>query len=107
MDKSALLLKIKEKIVILEAEILELREMTKPIAPDVAIGRISRMDAINNKSVSEASLRNAENKLKALHYALQNIDNPEFGICAKCKQPIPEGRIILMPEKWFCVKCIV
>lgn len=107
MDKTSLTEKIKEKIVILEAQILELREMTKPIAPDVAIGRISRMDAINNKSVSEASLRNAENKLNALQYALQNIDNPEFGTCAKCKQPIPEGRIILMPEKRFCVKCSV
>lgn len=107
MDKISLTEKIKEKIVILELQILELREMTKPIAPDVAIGRISRMDAINNKSVSEASLRNAENKLNALQYALQNIDNPEFGTCAKCKQPIPEGRIILMPEKRFCVKCSV
>lgn len=107
MDKISLTEKIKEKIVILELQILELREMTKPIAPDVAIGRISRMDAINNKSVSEASLRNAKNKLNALQYALQNIDNPEFGTCAKCKQPIPEGRIILMPEKRFCVKCSV
>ena len=28
------------------------REMNKPIAPDVAIGRITRMDAINNKSIT-------------------------------------------------------
>jgi DnaK suppressor protein len=38
----------------------EYEELTKPIAPDVAIGRISRMDAINNKSVTEAALRQAE-----------------------------------------------
>lgn len=38
-----------------------LEDSCKPIAPDVAIGRISRMDAINNKSVMEASLRNANN----------------------------------------------
>ena len=35
-----------------------------PIAPENAIGRVSRMDAINNKSVNEAALKKAEIKLK-------------------------------------------
>ncbi len=47
-----------------EKSIKEYKDMVKPIAPDVAIGRISRMDAINNKSVMEASLRQVEQKLK-------------------------------------------
>lgn len=105
MDKILLKEKIIERISILKKEIEELKEMTKPVAPDVAIGRISRMDAINNKSVMEASLRNAEDKLNGLNYALKNIDDPNFGRCAKCKQMIPEARILLMPEKRFCVKC--
>ncbi|MDZ7776089.1 MAG: hypothetical protein U5L09_11085 [Bacteroidales bacterium] len=32
----------------------QLIEDTAPIAPDCSIGRVSRMDAINNKGVSEA-----------------------------------------------------
>ena len=47
-----------------EKSIKEFKEVTKPIAPDVAIGRVSRMDAINNKSVAEAGLRQAQIKLK-------------------------------------------
>ena len=39
---------------------LDYKEITKPIAPENAIGRISRMDAINNKSVTEAALRQAK-----------------------------------------------
>jgi DnaK suppressor protein len=105
MDKKALTEKIKEKMAKIEDDLILLREMTKPVSPDDAIGRISRMDAINNKSVTEASLRNAETKLKGLKYALQSIDDPDFGICANCKRPIPEGRIILMPEKRFCTQC--
>ena len=31
-------------------QIKEYRELTKPIHPNNAIGRVSRMDAINNKS---------------------------------------------------------
>ncbi len=105
MNKAELKSKIIERIAKLEKQLISLREMTEPVAPDVSIGRVSRMDAINNKSVMETSLRNSEAKLSGLKYALQNIDNPEFGICDKCKQPIQEGRILLMPEKRYCVRC--
>ncbi|MFN3951685.1 MAG: TraR/DksA family transcriptional regulator [Thermaurantimonas sp.] len=105
MDKKTLESQIKDRIAKIQIEVQELKEMANPVAPDNAIGRVSRMDAINNKSIVEASLRNLENKLKGLEYALQNLSNPEFGYCAKCKQPIPEGRILLMPESRFCVKC--
>jgi len=48
-----------EEIVKTVAIIKTYQELTKPVAPDVAIGRISRMDAINNKSVAESALRQA------------------------------------------------
>ena len=105
ISKEALKNKIIEKIENLEAEIISLKEMTQPVSPDSSIGRISRMDAINNKSVMESSLRNSEAKLSSLKFALENIHSDDFGICIKCKQPIPEGRILLMPEKRTCVKC--
>ena len=38
-------------------KIIEYSELCKPIPPENSIGRISRMDAINNKSVIEAALR--------------------------------------------------
>ena len=85
--------------------IKEYKELVKPIAPDVAIGRISRMDAINNKSVVEASLRQAEQKLKNLNKVLSNLGSKDFGICIKCKQPIPIGRILIRPESLHCVNC--
>ena len=105
MDKSSLKIKIIERISKIEEEIIDLKDSTRPVAPDVAIGRVSRMDAINNRSVAEASLRNLEVKLEGLQIALENINKPNFGICVKCRQPIPEGRILLMPEKRLCVKC--
>ena len=79
--------------------------MTKPIAPENAIGRISRMDAINNKSVNEAALIKAKQKLKNLEITLSNINEPDFGICAKCNNTIPIGRVMLMPHSRFCVNC--
>jgi DnaK suppressor protein len=88
-----------------EKSIKEYKDMVKPIAPDVAIGRISRMDAINNKSVMEASLRQIEQKLKNLNKVLSQLGSKEFGICIKCKQPIPIGRILIRPESLHCVNC--
>ena len=85
--------------------ITEYKEMTKPVAPDVAIGRISRMDAINNKSVTEASLRQAETKLKNLNRVLSQVGTDDFGRCLKCKAEIPLGRILFRPESLFCVRC--
>ncbi len=97
--------KIIQEIEKTKKSIIELRELTAPIAPDCAIGRVSRMDAINNKSINENALRKAENKLKGLEIAHQNIDDADFGKCARCKNEIPLGRILLMPHSRFCVHC--
>ncbi len=81
------------------------KDLNAPIAPDVAIGRISRMDAINNKAITEASLRQSESKLKGLQQVLKKVGTKDFGICNKCKQPIPIGRILIRPESQLCVNC--
>lgn len=97
--------RIKEEILNTQHSIEKYRELTKPIAPENAIGRISRMDAINNRSVNQAALTNAETKLNNLKVALTKIDDVDFGICMRCKKPIPLGRILLMPQAITCVNC--
>lgn len=88
-----------------ERLIEEYRDMSGPVEPDDAIGRITRMDAINNKSVTESSLRQAEEKLKNLNRVLSKIGTKEFGICQKCGQEIHIRRIIFRPESLLCVNC--
>lgn len=105
MDKKDFEEKIKVEIARTTQLIEEYKDAAQPIAPDDAIGRISRMDAINNKSVVDAAIRQAENKLKGLNYALTKVNSPDFGICLKCKTIIPLGRILLKPESVYCVRC--
>ncbi len=97
--------KILDEISKTEKLIIEYREMTKPIAPDCAIGRVSRMDAINNKSVTEASLRQAEHKLLSLNRVLSMYGTDDFGKCVKCKTQIPIARVLFRPESLYCVNC--
>ena len=105
LDKKALKGKILAEITLTEKHVAELKIETQPISPENAIGRISRMDAINNKSVNEATLRHLENKLKKLQIALQKIEEPGFGLCIRCGKPIAEGRLMLMPESNRCINC--
>ena len=105
MDKTEIKTIIEEEILKTEKAIQDYTELTKPISPNDAIGRVSRMDAINNKSVNEASLRQAEIKLNNLKRVLSKIDDNDFGICLKCKQPIPVGRLLIRPESLLCVNC--
>ena len=96
---------INEKIEKPEIEITTLKDLTQPISPDSAIGRVSRMDAINNKSVNEAALRKKQSQLIALKETVKNLNDPNFGNCIKCGAEIPIGRIMIMPESKKCVRC--
>ena len=97
--------KLERAITRTKEDIEEYKEMTAPIAPENSIGRVSRMDAINNKSVAEAALRTAESKLHQLEFMLGKIDDADFGRCAKCGQSIPIQRLLLMPQNQYCVHC--
>ncbi len=105
MDKKKFILKAEEELAKSLTQISQLKELTKPIAPENSIGRISRMDAINNKSVNEASLRSLEEKVKKIKLAVSRINDPGFGMCIKCENLIPEGRLLLLPGTTLCVNC--
>lgn len=96
---------INEQIQKTKQKILDYEEMSSPVTPDDAIGRISRMDAINNKSVTEAALRQAKDKLSKLQHALNRLDEADFGDCKRCGRPIPIMRVVLMPQSPYCVRC--
>lgn len=96
---------IKQMIKKMEIEVRRLEESTEPIKPENSIGRISRMDAINNKSVIEASLRNRKKKLSKMRLALSKIDDEAFGRCIACGKGINPKRIALMPESDRCIRC--
>ena len=104
-ERADLKSKILAAIAQTEAKILQLEDATKPISPENSIGRVSRMDAINNKSVSEAALRTTKRKLAALQHALTKIDSPEFGKCSRCGGKIQAARLMFMPESSQCVRC--
>jgi DnaK suppressor protein len=93
------------KLADLEERIAEYRELTKPIPPNDAIGRVSRMDAINNRSVNEAALRQLEEEKALLEKAMDRMRDQKYGKCMRCGDEIPPGRLMLMPGASRCVRC--
>jgi DnaK suppressor protein len=104
-ERSQLTEQILAKIELLKKDIESYKELTKPIQPDVAIGRLSRMEAINSKSINENALYEAQATLGKLQHALKIIDRPDFGLCRECDEPIPVKRLLIMPEAGLCVQC--
>ena len=81
------------------------KELTKPISPENSIGRVSRMDAINNKSVMEEALRKLEKKLHKLKFVKDRIQDENFGTCINCNKEIPIARMLIIPQSRKCVHC--
>ena len=46
-----------------------------------------------------------ELKLKNINLALKKIETGKYGICEKCKKPIPDKRLKAFPEASACAKC--
>lgn len=94
-----------EELIALKSEIANLEVMTQPISPDNAIGRLSRLEAMNEKSVNEVALRSARERVTRIELAVRRVDDEEFGLCAECAQAIPFARLKSMPGARLCVNC--
>lgn len=95
-----------EEIANIRKEIPRLEKQCEPVAPDASLGRLTRMDNIVNQSVAKKQLSSLKTRLLKLEAALKNVDeDPDFGLCAECDDPIPLARLLAMPETLYCVDC--
>lgn len=105
LNKEEVKKRIEEEIAKTEDIVEKYEKTVEPVSPDDAIGRVSRMDAIVNKSVVEAALRQAQRKLARLKVMQSKIEEENFGLCNRCNNAIPIQRLILMPQSELCVRC--
>ena len=72
---------------------------------DTSIGRLSRMDAMQNQQMALELRRRQENQLLRIQNALKRMDQGRYGICGKCKKPISDERLETSPDVVMCVRC--
>ncbi len=89
----------------LQAEIKASEDEVATISPDKAIGRLSRLDAMQMQEVAKAAQRRREDRVTALQNALDRIDSGRFGQCELCKEWITLARLQAQPEAARCGNC--
>ena len=97
--------RILDEIAETEERIMRLEKATEAVAPDKALGRLSRLEVMSDKGVNDAALFQARERLEKMEIALTRVFQSSFGSCVSCKMPIPVERIMAMPHANQCVAC--
>ncbi len=69
------------------------------------VGRLSRMDAMQQQAMSQASDQRREENLINVKGALYRIEDGSYGECIECLEEIPEARLDIDPAIAYCIKC--
>ena len=90
----------------LRAQLSSSRAGSRPVALDQqAVGRVSRIDAIQQQQMVAATRRLASTRLRLVDAALRGITEGEYGDCRRCEEPIGRKRLNARPEAAVCLGC--
>ena len=81
------------------------KEGAKPVDLGTPIGRLSRMDAMQQQEMTKASRATLETRRLQIDAALEAYRKGEYGHCRSCEGPIGYRRLKARPEAPFCLSC--
>ncbi len=100
---------LRGSLVALAAELREgLRgseEGARPVDLDEPIGRLSRMEAIQQQSMAQANRRASQLRLQQVEAALRRFEMGDYGACLECGEDVGFARLEVRPESPFCLEC--
>lgn len=70
-----------------------------------SVGRLSRMDAMQQQAMAEANERARANELTRIKAALIRVETGDYGYCLDCGDAIAEKRLDVDPSVALCVAC--
>jgi DnaK suppressor protein len=96
---------LEESLVEIEQYLEKTEESAEAVSPDKSLGRLSRMEAMQDQQLMLDARRRKKMQKVAVQSALQRIENGQFGTCIFCGNLIPEERLEVAPESSSCVNC--
>ena len=72
---------------------------------DQPIGRLSRMDAIQQQRMAQAQKLRLRTRLGQVRQALSTMEGGDYGECRACGEDIGIKRLTVRPEAPFCLSC--
>lgn len=77
-----------------------------PVELDQArLGRLSRMDAMQQQAMSQATARLLEIEMQRIKTAQGRMESGEYGYCIMCEEEIAEKRLRFDPSLLTCISC--
>ena len=70
-----------------------------------SVGRLSRMDAMQQQAMASAQDSRRQARLLAIAAALRRLEEGDFGFCSECGDFIGTSRLDLDPVLIRCVSC--
>lgn len=70
-----------------------------------AIGGVLRGGAQTGGGLAVALETRIFDRHEMLDSALRRLEDGTYGLCVSCHDPIPYGRLLVMPEATHCVSC--
>lgn len=70
-----------------------------------SVGRLSRMDALQQQAMAQATQKRREVEKQRIRAALARLDQGEWGWCLTCGEEIAEARLHHDPGVTQCVGC--
>ncbi|MCP5540490.1 MAG: TraR/DksA family transcriptional regulator [Akkermansiaceae bacterium] len=98
-------IRIGDEIERLQGEMENSTVEREAIAPDVSIGRLSRLDSMQMREVAREAQRRREERLRLLEAARDRLDEGEYGFCERCGGEIGWERLDAQPEAVRCGIC--
>ena len=89
----------------LEEQLAATTHSSRPVDLDEPIGRVSRMDAIQQQKMASAARQSSALRLKHIAAALVAIHDGEYGYCRACEESIGYRRLKARPETALCLSC--
>jgi DnaK suppressor protein len=106
LNIKSLLQKLKQREAVLRETVASTSLDRKPVELDQAMqGRLSRMDALQQREMALATQRRREVELLRIEAALKRIKSEDYGYCVSCDEEIALGRLESDPAEPMCVEC--
>ena len=70
-----------------------------------SVGRLSRMDALQNQAMARATQARRDLERQKLQAALARMSDGDYGYCEDCGDDIASGRLEFDPAVTRCVSC--
>ena len=70
-----------------------------------SVGRLSRMDAMQQQAMAQATERQRSAELVRIEQALKRIGEDEYGYCEECGDEIADKRLAIDPAANLCIRC--